>query len=201
MQEDIKLLEAFKQGDMQAFETLVIKYKTPVFKAIYTIVGNVQEADDIAQEVFIKVFNNAGSFKFQSSFYTWLYRITYNECFDYMKKHKKKFVSLESELNDEELTSLLDILKDDSVSIENQLISTELQGLVIKELNSLPEKYAKVLTLIELQQLSYKETAELMNISVNKLKVWMFRARTKLKNKLEPLYNKYYHSEVTANEM
>ena len=86
MEEDLELLGRFKKGDQHAFEFLVRKYKSTVFNTIYSIIGNTQEADDITQEVFLSVYTKAGSFKGESSFSTWLYRITVNKCVDELRK-------------------------------------------------------------------------------------------------------------------
>ncbi|OGS21954.1 MAG: hypothetical protein A3J83_00845 [Elusimicrobia bacterium RIFOXYA2_FULL_40_6] len=184
MNEDFALVEAFKKNDQQAFEQLVTKYKSNIFKTIYSVIGNQQEADDIAQEVFIKVYFNLGSFKFRSALSTWLYRIAYNETIDYARKHKNRFVSLDKELIEGEITTVGDLLHDPNLGIENQMLVKEVQERVKNAVNSLPKKYDMVLTMIDLNNLSYNETAEIMNISVNKLKVWLFRARKMLMKKI-----------------
>ncbi|MBU0600745.1 MAG: sigma-70 family RNA polymerase sigma factor [Elusimicrobia bacterium] len=182
--EDFRLVEAFKNNDQQAFEQLVSKYKSNVFKTIYSVIGNQQEADDIAQEVFLKVYSYLGSFKFQSALSTWLYRITYNETIDYIKKHKNRFVSLDKEINEGEVLTVGDLLHDTGLSVENQMLVKEVQSRVRSTISSLPKKYDMVLTMVDLNNLSYNEAAEIMNISVNKLKVWLFRAHKMLMNKI-----------------
>lgn len=184
MDEDSQLVESFKRGNQKSFEHLVRKYKTTVFNTVYSMLGNTAEAEDTTQEIFLKVYSSLGSFKSKSSFSTYLYRITVNKCLDKLKKRKNQPISLENELNEEEQLRLKDIFSSDEKNIEDEIDRKELQETIRKILNSLPEKYRLVLTLKEIEGLSYKEMARIMKISVNKVKVWLFRARAKLKTKL-----------------
>ncbi len=189
MEEDFELLAKFKKGDQQAFELLVRKYKTTVFNTIYSVMGNAQEADDIAQEVFLKVYTKADSFKGESSFSTWLYRITVNRCVDELRRRKNKIISYEIEFNQEEKLKLKDVLASRENDITEKLRQKELQDIIQKAMNSLPEKYRIILTLKEIEGLSYKEISQIMKISLAKVKIWLFRARQKLKGKLAFLYS------------
>lgn len=189
MEEDFELLAKFKKGDQQAFELLVRKYKTTVFNTIYSIMGNAQEADDIAQEVFLKVYTKADSFKGESSFSTWLYRITVNRCVDELRRRKNKIISYETEFNQEEKLKLKGVLASRENDITEKLRQKELQDIIQKAMNSLPEKYRIILTLKEIEGLSYKEISQIMKISLAKVKIWLFRARQKLKGKLAFLYS------------
>ena len=189
MEEDFELLAKFKKGDQQAFELLVRKYKTTVFNTIYSVMGNAQEADDIAQEVFLKVYTKAGSFKGESSFSTWLYRITVNRCIDELRRRKNKIISYETEFNQEEKLKLKDVLASRENDITEKLRQKELQDIIQKAMDSLPEKYRIILTLKEIEGLSYKEISQIMKISLAKVKIWLFRARQKLKGKLAFLYS------------
>jgi len=189
MEEDFELLAKFKKGDQQAFELLVRKYKMTVYNTIYSIMGNAQEADDIAQEVFLKVYTKADSFKGESSFSTWLYRITVNRCVDELRRRKNKIISYETEFNQEEKLKLKDVLASRENDITEKLRRKELQDIIQKAMNSLPEKYRIILTLKEIEGLSYKEISQIMKISLAKVKIWLFRARQKLKGKLAFLYS------------
>jgi len=188
MEEDFKLLARFKKGDQQAFELLVRKYKMVVFNTVYSIMGNTQEADDIAQEVFLKVYTKAGSFKGESSFSTWLYRITVNRCLDELRKRKIKIISYETEFSQDEKLRLKDVLASREEDITEDLRKKELQDVIQKAMNSLPEKDRIILTLKEIEGLSYNEISKAMEISLGKVKIWLFRARQKLKEKLSFLF-------------
>jgi len=188
MEEDFELLTKFKKGDQHAFELLVRKYKMTVFNTIYSIIGNAQEADDIAQEVFLKVYTKAGGFKGKSSFSTWLYRITVNRCVDELRKRNSKIISYETEFNEEEKLKLKDVLASKEKDSTQELRQKELQDIIQKAMNSLPEKYRVILTLKEIEGFSYNEISQIMKISLGKVKIWLFRARQKLKEKLAFLY-------------
>lgn len=188
MEEDFELLAKFKKGDQHAFELLVRKHTITVFNTIYSIIGDAQEADDIAQEVFLKVYTKAGSFKGKSSFSTWLYRITVNRCVDELRKKNKKIISYETEFSEEEKLKLKDVLAGKEGDITEELRQKELQDIIQKAMNSLPEKYRIILTLKEMEGLSYIEISKIMKISLAKVKIWLFRARQKLKEKLAFLY-------------
>jgi len=188
MAEDFELVGKFKKGDQHAFELLVRKHKMAVFNTIYSIMGNTQEADDIAQEVFLKVFTKAGSFRGESSFSTWLYRIVVNSCLDELKKRKNKIISYETEFSEGEKLKLKDVLATREGDIIEDLRKKELQDIIQKAMDSLPEKDRIILTLKEIEGLSYNEISQIMKISLGKVKIWLFRARQKLKEKLSFLY-------------
>lgn len=188
MDEDIQLVESFKRGNQKSFEQLVRKYKTSIFNTVYSMLGNTAEAEDTTQEIFLKVYSSTGSFNFKSSFSTWLYRITVNKCLDELKKRKNQSLSLENELNAEEQVTLKDIFSSDKKNIDDEIAKKELQKTIHKILNSLPEKYRMVLTLKEFENLSYQEIARIMKISVNRVKIWLFRARAKLKRGLQRIH-------------
>lgn len=193
METDRELIEAFKKGDQEAFAQLITKYKQTVFRAIYSLVPRQAEADDLAQEVFLQVYDSIDSYKYKSAFSTWLYRITVNKCYYELRK-KKRHVSLEAELSDTagkhegEALKMKDLLVDDQESAEDRMINKETQELVRKLLGTLPEKYRMILTLKEIENLSYLEIARIMDISMDKVKVWLFRARLQLREKLLPYY-------------
>jgi len=188
MEEDFKLVARFKKGDQQAFELLVRKHKMTVFNTIYSIMGNIQEADDIAQEVFLKVYTKAGSFRGESSFSTWLYRIVVNSCLDELRKRKNRIISYETEFSQEEKLKLKDVLASKEEDVSEELRRKELEDIIQKGMNSLPEKDRIILTLKEIEGLSYSEISQIMKISLGKVKIWLFRARQKLKEKLSFLY-------------
>jgi len=186
MHEDTELLELSRQGDHEAFRQLVIRYKGRVFNAIYSVMGDAAESEDIAQEVFLKVYRYLGSFRHKSSFFTWLYRITVNECMDRLrKKSREKTVSLHAGLSREEQLKIEDVLQDKKQGAEDEMTGKELRGIVMKILGELPEKYRLILTLREIEGMSYDEIAQAMGISVACVRITLFRAREKLKEKIE----------------
>lgn len=168
---DEKLINDFKSGDIKAFEILIKKYKTMIFNTAYSVVSNLNDAEDVAQDVFITLYRSLKSFKFNCALSSWLYRITINKSLNRLRE-KKNFVVLDDNLQIEN--------KDLTSDISAHKKRLELQRLI----NTLPAKYRAIITLKEFENLSYKEISDVMKISINKVKVWLFRAREMLKEKI-----------------
>ncbi|MCL2390845.1 MAG: sigma-70 family RNA polymerase sigma factor [Endomicrobia bacterium] len=182
MLSDIQLVKLAKEGHLNAFESLITKYKDKVFNIAFSFTSNYSESDDITQNVFLKVYSNLDSFEEKSAFSTWLYRISVNECYNGLKKRKKNTVSLETEVKNKDDISLKDVLADPNANVEQNSISAETQSMIRKALLELPEKYRMIVTLRDIEDISYEEIAQIMKISDAKVKVWLFRARNKLKS-------------------
>jgi len=181
---DIELIDLIKKGNHAAFEQIVTKYKSTVFNIIYSVTGDISEADDISQEVFAKIYFSINSFKGKSLFSTWLYRITVNECMNAINKKKHKTISLDAEFLEKNDGTIKDILHDNEEDIEKQIMRKETQEFVRNLILSLPEKYRIIITLKHIENLSYEEITKAMNVSMDKVKIWLFRARQNLKEKL-----------------
>ncbi|MFH1258946.1 MAG: RNA polymerase sigma factor [Elusimicrobiota bacterium] len=195
MVSDIELVNSAKKGDHAAFTQLATKYKGTVFNIIYYITRGNEAADDIAQEVFLKVYFSLHQFRGISLFSTWLYRITVNECLDEMKKRKYKIVSIEDPVFENNQGAIKDLLESREESAEKQLLDKETREFVRRLIISLPDKYRLIITLRDLEDLSYTEISGIMNISLDKVKVWLFRARQKLREKID------LSKEVVGNEL
>jgi len=182
---DAQLVQLAKEGQTKAFEALVDKYKDKVFNIAYSFTSNYSESDDIAQNTFLKVYRNILNFKEESTFSTWLYRITVNECFNGLKGRVKNTISIETEISGSENVYLKDVLQDNLADVETQAITKEAQNTVRKALLKLPEKYRIILTLRDIENISYEEIAQILKISDAKVKVWLFRGRNKLKKILD----------------
>lgn len=181
--EDQYYIDASINGDAKAFAALVDRYKHMVFTLAMKILKNNEEAEEISQDVFIKVYNALQTFKGDSKFSTWLYKIAYYQSLDYLKKQKRNL-----------RTSSIDADTEYHLpSVENALSGLELneRKLAIKgAINKLPEEYAVVITLHYFEELSLKEIGQIMNIEANTVKVRLFRSRKRLaailRNVLEP---------------
>lgn len=185
MLSDLQLVKLAKDGHLEAFESLITKYKNKVFNIAFSFTANASESDDIAQGVFLRVYSHLSSFQEKSAFSTWLYRVTVNECYSSLKKRRNNFIPLETELPGTENLSLKDVISDSSADLEKKLISEESQQLIRRCILSLPEKYRIIITLRDIEDISYEEISEIMKISQAKVKVWLFRARHKLKEALK----------------
>jgi len=176
---DTELIQQTVQGDENAFEQLVKKYQHSVFNTVYRCIGNYEDVEDIAQEVFIKIWRKAENFKGKSKFSTWLYRIVVNQCLDYRSKHKQKLVSLD-EMTEKEQTPESLIFKID----HEQRKKAE---ILRKTIGDLPGRQRIALILSAFEEKSYKEIAQIMEISIASVESLIFRAKQGLKKKLLPM--------------
>jgi len=146
-----------------------------VFSTIYRYIGNPDDVEDCAQEVFIKVWRNIKNFKMKSKLSTWIYRITANHCLTYRKKHKNPPVSLD------ELAAKGSIPQ--ALTIEPDHETTRKVARMKQALQELPSRQRLALVLSQFEEKTYKEIAEIMNISVSSVESLIFRARTSLKKR------------------
>ena len=171
--DDQKLIEAIQNGDTKAYTQLVNRYKDLVYTLAIRMLKHREEAEEVAQDTFIKVFKSLQKFKGDSKFSTWIYKVTYNTCLDRIKKNKKHYNDVAI---DEFTFNKLD-------SIDNALdnmINEEKSVLIKKCINKLPEASSALLTLFYFEELSLEEISKIINIEANTVKVKLFRARKKL---------------------
>ncbi len=170
---DIHIIEAIKNGDTKSYALLVNRYKNLVFTLCVRMLKHNEEAEEAAQDTFIKVFKSLDRFKGNSKFSTWVYRIAYNTCLDCIKKNKKHFNNV----------SIDDFTFNKLNSIDNALdkmIEKERHQLIRQCINKLPKTSSSLLTLFYFEDLSLDEISKIVNIDTNTIKVTLFRARKKL---------------------
>lgn len=168
-------------GDANAFETLVLEYEKNVYNIALRMTGNSEDAADMTQEAFIKAYNSLQSFRGDSKFSVWLYRIVSNVCLDFLRsKNRRPTVSLSVEDDDGEDTQL--DVADESQSPELLLDRKLTRESVRRGLDSLPPDYRQILLLREIQGLSYDEIAQALGLGVGTVKSRIFRARKRLCN-------------------
>ena len=166
-------------GDANAFETLVLEYEKNVYNIALRMTGNSEDAADMTQEAFIKAYNSLQSFRGDSKFSVWLYRIVSNVCLDFLRsKNRRPTVSLSVEDDDGE-DAQLDVA-DESQSPELLLDRKLTRDSVRRGLDSLPPDYRQILLLREVQGLSYDEIAQALSLEVGTVKSRIFRARKRL---------------------
>ena len=166
-------------GDANAFETLVLEYEKNVYNIALRMTGNSEDAADMTQEAFIKAYNSLQSFRGDSKFSGWLYRIVSNVCLDFLRsKNRRPTVSLSVEDDDGE-DAQLDVA-DESQSPELLLDRKLTRDSVRRGLDSLPPDYRQILLLREIQGLSYDEIAQALSLEVGTVKSRIFRARKRL---------------------
>ena len=166
-------------GDANAFETLVLEYEKNVYNIALRMTGNSEDAADMTQEAFIKAYNSLQSFRGDSKFSVWLYRIVSNVCLDFLRsKNRRPTVSLSVEDDDGEDTQL--DVADESQSPELLLDRKLTRESVRRGLDSLPPDYRQILLLREIQGLSYDEISQALGLEVGTVKSRIFRARKRL---------------------
>ena len=188
---DYKLAVSAAKGDVQSFEKLVEIYFTGIVGVCFNITGNIHDAEDCAQESFIKAFRNISRYDGSASFFTWIYRIAVNTCYDLKRKEKRNFsVSLDEPAETSDGAVYLQ-LADDKADPEEELINKFSDERINQIIDSLPETYSRILRLRDIQGLSYKEIASIEEINEGTVKSRLARARIafiELASK-EDLYN------------
>src|SRR5579872_3733288 len=173
------LVRRAQSGDETAFQELVEKYQSKVFSIIHGIVRHRNDVEDIAQQVFAKVFFSIRNFDFRSSLITWIYKITVNECFDYLRKKKVRKLVYESDLSEDEVRRVenTEPSVDRAPSAESTLARRD---YVLKLMTKVSEEERSLLMLKEVEGYSVEELADMMSMNENTIKVKLFRARQKL---------------------
>ena len=173
-QEDLEIIERIRAGDIEAYAVLVRKHQARIRSYCLWTLRNGAEADDAAQEVFIKAYRGLGSFRGSAGFSTWIYRIAVNHCRDLVRKAAK-----------ERLNESLDALRERDGEAADALASTEdpmkdRRRMIQEALDRLPEQYRTILILREAEGLSYDELAKFLGCSLDAVKARLKRARAQL---------------------
>ena len=178
-EQEVQIVQRVLQGDVNAFEKLVLEYEKAVYGITQRMCGNAEDAADMTQETFIKAYNSLSSFRGDSKFSVWLYRIATNVCLDFLRsKSRKPTVSLSMEDDDGEEVEL--DIADESQSPERLLERGLTRDAVRRGLNALSPEYRQILLLREIQGLSYEEISEVLTLEVGTVKSRIFRARKRL---------------------
>ena len=185
--DDVALIRAFQAGDKGIFNELVYRHRDNLFNLCYRLLGDYHEANDSAQEVFIKVYRSLKKFRFQSSFSTWLYRIAVNTCKNRLKSLDYRFKKRMKRLDDQGATNgnnpSMDII-DESQSPMVEFEKKELSLLVQKAVESLSGTKRTMVVLRDIEGLSYDEIAEITGLHLGTVKSKLARARSDLREKL-----------------
>ena len=183
---DQQLVERVQAGDKAAFDLLVRKYQHRVLKLVSRFVPDAAEAEDVAQEAFIKAYRALASFRGDSAFYTWLYRIAINTAKNALVSNRRRPVDFDLDLQDPEQYDRHARLKDGDTP-EGVLLTEEIRSVVERAMEQLPEDLRTAIILRELEGLSYEEIAEAMDCPVGTVRSRIFRAREAIDKKLKPL--------------
>lgn len=181
--EESEIIKRSAEGDMRAFEMLVQKYQSGIINHAYIMLGNREDAFDMAQETFIRAYCAIGTFGRQSSFKTWLYKIATNVCFDEIRRRKRRIKTVNVS-NDENDTTENIVQADESTNPENILSQKELSEVIFAAVESLGDDYREVISLREYAKMDYKEIAKTLGISLGTVKSRLSRARSEIAKKI-----------------
>ena len=177
--DEAALVRRVQAGDEIAFREIVERYQTKVFSIIYGILRNRNDAEDIAQQVFAKVYFSVKNFDFRSSLLTWVYKITVNECYDYLRKKRVRKLVYESDFRQEDA----DRMAAAEPAIDSNVLADERlaqQDLVMKLLSKVSEEDRSLILMKEVEGHSVEELAQMTGMNENTIKVKLFRTRQKL---------------------
>ena len=184
---DQQLVERVQRGDKHAYELLVTKYQRRLARLISRFVRDQSEVEDVTQEAFIKAYRALPTFRGESAFYTWLYRIGINTAKNYLLALKRR-APTNTLLDTEETEGYEDAgLLQEVSTPENELMSKQVIEVVNSSLQELPDDLRTALTLREMEGMSYEEIAEVMNCPIGTVRSRIFRARETIAEKLRPL--------------
>jgi len=181
--EDEKLMVETAQGDEHAFELLVKRHQGRVLNLIFRFIGNRTQAGDLAQEVFIRVWQAAPRYKPQAKFTTWIYRVTTNLCLNELKSSGRKKLFFTG--SPAEVGRILNEESDVSPSAEDLLLAEERSRQISLALQNLPDNQRMALILKRYDNLSYQEIANIMDCSVSSVESLLVRAKKNLQEKLK----------------
>jgi RNA polymerase sigma-70 factor (ECF subfamily) len=181
------LINKCKQGDIAAFNDLVQRYEKRVFNFAYRMAGNYDDANDVAQEAFIRVFNSISTFRGDANFTTWLYRIVTNVYLDERKKQKAHLQSSLEDYIELEENVVTRQIEDGGPTPDHIVETAERDGILQQAIQELPEYQRIMVVLYHTQSKSYEEIAQIMNLPIGTVKSRLNRARIALKEKLEPM--------------
>ena len=180
--DDDKLIAGVLDGSDEAFRILIERYQDRIFRLLNRFTRDRIEAEDLAQEVFVKVFRKLHTFQRDSSFYTWLYRIASNTAADHLARRKRRRLQLVEDV------TVLDQDLDAGDGAAGPLLEEEMRRVTREVVAGLPEKYRTILILREYEELSYTTIAEVLGCSIGTVESRLFRARKRFKEALERRY-------------
>jgi RNA polymerase sigma-70 factor (ECF subfamily) len=185
-----RLLERLREGDDAAYEALLERFQTPVYQLVCRLIDDPNEAGDVVQDVFLKVFRGVGSFRGQSSLKTWIYRIAVNEAHNrrrWFSRHRRPEVVLGGE---EEGPDRLERLSDYGRTPSDWTLNNEMRTAIEEALEGINPVFRSAVVLRDLEELSYEEIADILDVSIGTVKSRILRGREALRRalmeKLEP---------------
>lgn len=183
---DLELVRQVQNGDKRAFDLLVLKYQSKIINLVSRFVHDPHEAQDVAQEAFLKAYRALGNFRGDSAFYTWIYRIAINTAKNHLVAQNRRPPG--TDVDAQEAEQFMDVHKlHEYATPERVLLTDEIEKTVTQAIEALPEDLRTAITLREIEGLSYEEIAQAMDCPVGTVRSRIFRAREAIDAKLQPL--------------
>ena len=176
------LIKRFVSDDEFAFEELFGRYKQKIFNLVYRYIGSYPETEELTQDVFVKVYKSAQTFKGKSKFSTWVYRIAVNTCLNYKKKKRLVMESLDKS----GAQPVKELIAPDSTTPEELFKRAKKMAIIQQAIDSLPPNQKIAFILSKYEGFSYIEIAEIINTSISAVESLLFRAKQQLKKELTP---------------
>jgi RNA polymerase sigma-70 factor (ECF subfamily) len=183
---DQDLVARVQAGDKRAFDLLVLKYQNRIVKLVSRFVHDPMEAQDVTQEAFIKAYRAIGSFRGDSAFYTWLYRIASNAAKNFLVAQNRRPPAMGVDVMEAEQYAVDTRLKETDTP-ESMMVTDELKQVIFKAIEALPDDLREAITLREMECMSYEDIAVVMGCPVGTVRSRIFRARDAIDQKLAPL--------------
>jgi RNA polymerase sigma-70 factor (ECF subfamily) len=174
--EDDKFVSRALSGDESAYKDLVNKYDRPIYFHIRKMIKEQELVEDLVQEVFMKAFNNLSTYSNEYAFSTWLYRIATNHTIDYLRKKKLQTLSINDPYKTKDGEFEIQ-LPDESFATDKQVMKKQRKQIVHEAIDALPEKYKAVIQMRHMDELSYQEISDELDLPLGTVKAHIFRAR------------------------
>jgi RNA polymerase sigma-70 factor (ECF subfamily) len=179
-----QIINEIKKGNLDVFPQLINLYKNRVFAMSYKFTDDYNEAQDLSQEIFLKVYRQIENFRFESKLSTWIYKISINTCIDWKKKKNRfKVISFTGTDNEDKSAFLYETFDKDELP-ENKVIELEQQQEIHRLVSNLPDIYKTVIILYHFNNMSYSEISSVLEIPEKTVETRLYRARRKLKQEL-----------------
>ncbi len=185
---DRELVSRVQAGDERSFDLLMLKYQSRIVKLISRFVHDPMEAQDVAQEAFIKAFRAIGSFRGDSAFYTWLYRIATNAAKNHLVSQSRRPPPGGVDVTEAEQYAMDTRLKEKTTP-EGLVMTEELKQVIFRVISNLPDDLREAITLREVENMSYEDIALVMDCPIGTVRSRIFRARDAIDQKIRPLLN------------
>jgi len=188
LDKEFDLVRKILDGDQRKFEQIIKIHERLVTHIVFRMVSDNVDREEICQEVFIKVYQNLSGFNFNAKLSTWIAKIAHNHCINHLRKHKLNLLDDMSHPDDNSEVQFTESLHTKSISPDTDSEQKDRAEIIKKEIEKLPEKYKIILTLYHMDELSYRDIGDAVDMPEGTVKSYLFRARKMLRDSLLEIY-------------